>query len=106
VVLSPPLPTLADQAVIGDYAVARRSVRATRTERTELVRALGARCARMCDEVGATYVDLDPVSLGPDGEVSPLLVAPDPRDHHYDKVVYARWLARSLAPVLRYDLPD
>ena len=106
VVLSPPLPTLDDQSGIGEYASARRSVRATRRERTDLVRDLGARCAVMAEASGATYLDLDPDSLGPGGEVSPLLVAPDPTDHHYDKVVYARLLARRLAPVLGYELPD
>ncbi len=103
-VVSAPLPTLTDLTQIGDYAGQRRDIKATRPERTALARNLNARCAAMAREIDATFVDLDPASLGPDGEVSELLVGLDPRDHHYDAVVYARLLQRALAPVLGYRL--
>ena len=55
------------------------------------------RRARLATEsVGATYLDLDAKSLGPDGLVSPLLVQPFATDHHYDGVVYSRLLERTL----------
>jgi hypothetical protein len=104
VVLSAPLPTLVDLTNIGDYAGKRRDIKASRAERTALVRTLNQQCGEMARDVGATFVDLDSASLGPDGEVSELLVGIDPRDHHYDQVVYARLLQRALAPVLGYSL--
>ena len=102
VVLSAPLPTLVDLTNIGDYAGQRRDIKASRAERTALVRMLNEQCGAMARGLDATFVDLDPASLGPGGEVSELLVGADPRDHHYDQVVYAHLLQRSLAPVLGY----
>jgi hypothetical protein len=104
-VVSAPLPTLVDMAEIGDYASARREIRASRADRTAVARLLNERCGVMASDLGATFVDLDPDSLGPDGEVNGILMSPDPHDHHYDPVVYARLLQRHLAPVLGYELP-
>ncbi len=101
-VVSAPLPTLTDLTKIGDYAGQRRDITATRPERTALVRDLNGRCAEMARALDVRFVDLDPASLGLGGEVSELLVGIDPRDHHYDAVVYAHLLQRALAPALGY----
>jgi hypothetical protein len=106
VVVSAPLPTLEDSSKIGDYARLRRTITVPRGERTRLVRSLNAAVAEVCAAHDYVFVDLDDLSTGRDGQVSPLLVSADPHDHHYDPVMYSRLLQRALAQPLHYELPS
>jgi hypothetical protein len=96
IVVSAPLPTIRDNADFPDYAGLRREITATQEDRTALVIDFNRRARIATEAVGATYLDLDSQSLGPDGLVSPLLVKPFATDHHYDEDVYARLLQREL----------
>jgi hypothetical protein len=96
IVISAPLPTLGSNADFGDDANLRREIKASQEERTALVREFNARVQEASEAIGATYLNLDPMSLGSNGLVSPLLALQNQLDHHYDAVVYGRLLEASL----------
>ncbi len=97
IVVSAQLPTIRDNAQFPEYAGARRTITATQTERTDLVRRFNRRAREAVEGVGAAYLDLDETSLGPDGLVSPILVRQYATDHHYDGVIYARLIQQRLS---------
>lgn len=100
VVVSAPLPTIADGQEWGEVANLRREVRASQRERTELTLDFNAAVERWCWTNGCAFVDLDGESMGPDGLVRADLLHPDPLNHHYEPERYARMLAPRLEEVL------
>ncbi len=102
IVVSAPLPTMDDLSTVGEYAGLRREVRAGLSERMELTRELNRRIGALCAGLGLRFIDLDERSVGPDGRVHPLLMNPDPTDHHYDRVAFARMLERELGEVVGF----
>lgn len=102
IVLSAPLPTLPDRFEMTDEVSAmRRSVPQTQQERTRLTLDFNARVASACRQRGICHIDDRSASLGPDGCVLRHWQHPERPDHHYARPVYARWLARTLKPLLR-----
>ncbi|TFY99916.1 SGNH/GDSL hydrolase family protein [Ramlibacter rhizophilus] len=103
-VIGAPLPTLPDDFVPGDaVATTRRAVSMTQAERTALTLAFNDRVAAECRALGVPHLDDRAESLGAAGTVRREWVRPDMPDHHYHRFTYARWLARSLAPLLTDD---
>lgn len=98
--ISAPLPTIPDGHVFGAVADARKEVKATQSERTELTTRFNGRMREYCAARSFTYIDLDPESLGPDGIVHPRLLNPRASDHHYDPNVYAELIRTRLAECL------
>ena len=86
--------------VFGEVADARKEVKATQRERTELTTRFNGRMKAYCAEKSLTYIDLDPDSLGPDGLVDPRLLNPRSSDHHYDPAVYAELIGSRLGTCL------
>lgn len=97
VVLSAPLPTLADQAANQDPNVTmRQEVSASQLERTRLALRFNARIAEFCSERGIPYLSSDSAALGADGVVRRTWCRRDRPDHHYARLPYAWWLLRAL----------
>lgn len=102
VCVSTPLPTIRDGTVWGDVANKRRAVTATQRERTALTVAFNREMARFCRAENVTHINLDDLSLGPDGLVRGDLVNRNRANHHYDRRAYARLLSTHVGrPVLR-----
>lgn len=100
VVISAPLPTIPDENQCGEVANLRKEVKATQRERIQLTLDFNRRVAQACAAEGASFVDLDPLSLDANGLVKKELLNINPCDHHYDPLAYARLLARELERVL------
>lgn len=97
VVLSAPLPTLADQALNPDPDVRmRQEVSASQRDRTQLALRFNARVAAFCAARGIAHLSSDAAALGPDGVVRPSWCRHDRPDHHYARLPYAWWLVRAL----------
>lgn len=97
VVLSAPLPTLADQARNPDpEAKMRNEVSASQQARTELALRFNARVRDFCAERGIPYLSSDAAALGEDGLVRAAWCRRDRPDHHYARLPYAWWLVRAL----------
>lgn len=101
IVLSAPLPTLSDDFQPQDAAArTRRAVTMSQRERTALTLAFNDRVGQACHAIGVTYLDDRARSLGQDGLVRRKWVNKAFADHHYHRKIYARWLSRSLRPIL------
>ena len=101
VVLSAALPTLPDDFVPHDeVATTRKAVAMTQRERTALTLAFNDRVAAACRDPGVPHFDARRWSLGDNGIVRPGWVRADTADHHYDRKTYARWISRTLSPLL------
>lgn len=97
VVLSAPLPTLADQARNPDpEAKMRNEVSASQHARTALALRFNARVRGFCAERGVPYLSADEAALGKDGLVRAAWCRRDRPDHHYARLPYAWWLVRAL----------
>jgi hypothetical protein len=100
VCISAPLPTIRDGHPFGEVANARKEVKATQLQRTELTILFNSRMRAFCVERSLAFIDLDPVSLGPDGLVHPMLLNPSPTDHHYNPSLYAELIGTPLKTLL------
>lgn len=97
VVLSAPLPTLADQTRNPDpEAKMRNEVSASQKARTALALRFNARVRDFCAERGVSYLSSDAAALGEDGLVRAAWCRSDRPDHHYARLPYAWWLVRAL----------
>jgi len=101
VVLSTPLPTLKDGLEEGAVAKARSSIKTSQRQRTELTCWFNTEMELWCKNHAINYVNLDPVSKGPDGQLDPKLLHINPRDHHYNPNYYQKLLAKHLLPVIK-----
>lgn len=96
VVLSAPLPTLADGVVQGEVANLRREVTASRSERTRLTLQFNRRVALWCEAHGVEFIDLDVAALDAQtGLLRASLLNADPANHHYDRDGFFELLANS-----------
>lgn len=98
--ISTPLPTIRDGQDWGEVANIRKNVQTTQAERTRLTLEFNRRMRDFCKKNGIDHLSLDERSLGPDGLVSPHLLNPDPRNHHYAKDVYAEMMVGDLQRLL------
>ncbi len=99
IVISTPLPTISDNAV-GEVAHARREVKASQKERTELTLKFNSTIENFCKKNSIKYINLDNQSLGEDGLVKDCLKNPDPKDHHYDNKKYSKMIIKNLKAYL------
>ncbi len=101
IVLSAPLPTLPDTFSSGKEILTRRkSIPVSQLNRTELTLAFNDAMARLCSSQGIPYLDDRYESLGHDGLVKRVWLNHDRFDHHYNRRIYAKYLARKLEPLL------
>lgn len=100
-VLSAPLPTIADGQDWGEVANLRSEVTATQRERTDLTLEYNARLAAASGTVGATFVDVtSPMLDAGTGIIRADLLNVDRSDHHLDDERYADLIAPRLAAAL------
>jgi hypothetical protein len=100
IVVSVPLPTIKDDQDWGEIATARKSIKATQRQRTELTLSFNQQLKQLCKNRNLFYIDLDAESLGPDNLVTSNLLSKDKNDHHYDKSRYLTLILKSLKPLL------
>lgn len=101
IVISAPLPTLSDNVAIGKTADARKLVKASQIERTELTCWFNQNMEQWCINSDISYINLDCFSMGKDGLVDKKLIHPNPHDHHYNPTEYMALLEKNLLPVVR-----
>jgi hypothetical protein len=100
-VLSAPLPTVADGIRWGDVPNLRSEVTAPQRERTELTLTYNARLAERCLASGHRFVDVTSAQLDPKtGLIRRELLRPNPFNYHLDADRYARLIVRELGPML------
>ena len=99
VVVSAPLPTIKDNQDWGDVATARKDVKSSQHERTELTLRFNQAVKKFCIEHSIHFIDLDPESVGENGLVSDKLLNADPNDHHYNTCYYSSLLKPHLAQI-------
>jgi len=105
-VVSAPLPTIADDNDWGIVADLRKEVTVPQRQRTDLTLAFNREMEAFCRGHGIDYLNLDADCLGPDGIVRADLMNPNPLDHHYHKGRYVRLVARRLRPWFEEDGAD
>lgn len=98
IVMSCPLPTIPDDNAWGDVANLRKDIDTSQRQRTDLALGFNRAIADYCDAEGICFISLDEESLGDDGLVKRALLNPNPADHHYARLPYARLIARHLSP--------
>jgi hypothetical protein len=100
VCISAPLPTIRDENDWGEVADARKEVKATQLERTELTVLFNKRMQGFCEANGFNYLSFDNESIGEDGLIRAELYSADPYDHHYDFEKYADMIIKKLKDFL------
>ena len=94
-VISTPLPTI-DDSSRGEVAHARKEITASQVERTDLTIYFNTTIQNYCQQHGINYINLDKLSLGPNGIVKNELKNKKPTDHHYDSNKYALLIIQEL----------
>jgi hypothetical protein len=98
--ISTPLPTIEDDNDWGDIANARKEVKATQLQRTDLTLEFNQLMQTFCEENDLTYISLDRDSLGENGLVDSSLLNENCNDHHYNEKKYADLIIERLKPLL------
>ena len=103
IVLSPPLPTIDDDAKkIGKVARERISIAATQRERTQLTLRFTSELRARCALVGVTFLDVTSAQLDESsGLIRSDYLHRNPRNHHLADDAYSRLIAGQLQTVLR-----
>ena len=98
-VMSVPLPTIDDPSEWrGHVANARREVKATQLERTQLTLRYNQELARRCARVGVAFVDVTSEQMDPaTGLVHSRFIRPTKYDHHLAYLPFAELITRRLA---------
>jgi hypothetical protein len=100
IVISAPLPTIPDDAISGEVANLRKSIKATQFERTSLTKYFNQKMSELCIDFRYSFLNLDNLSTGDNGLVAPFLLNKDKTDHHYDKKEYLLLLIQGLREFL------
>tara|TARA_A100001015_G_scaffold275100_1_gene332085 strand:+ start:751 stop:1524 length:774 start_codon:yes stop_codon:yes gene_type:complete len=102
IVISTPLPTIADDNLWGEVANARKEVRTSQIERTKLTLDFNQEIREFCLNSQVTYISLDNESLGDNGVVKNELKNENSCDHHYSHEKYVNILAPKLKEILNH----
>lgn len=94
--LSAPLPTIRDGQEWGAVANARREVKASHMDRTQLTIRFNEGVREFCEKANIEYLDFDDESMGKDGLVDMRLLNSDPLDHHYEPCAYMEMMIPKL----------
>lgn len=100
IVISTPLPTIRDDADLGEVANLRREVKASQKERTELTLKFNRLIREFCEAEEIIFIDLDIESLGQDNIVDKKLLNKCKSNHHYDPTAYTKLLKAKLKEVI------
>lgn len=98
--ISTPLPTIKDEQDWGEIANARKEVKATQKQRTELTIEFNRIINEFCNKNQIFFIQLDNKSQDSTGIVSAELLNQDPNDHHYNDDKYADLLIPYLKNII------
>lgn len=98
--ISTPLPAIEDDNDWGEIANARKEVKATQLERTNLTLEFNKRMQKFCEANNMDYISLDRESLDDNGLLRLELLNSDRNDHHYDQNTYAKLILGKLERVI------
>lgn len=100
IVCSAPLPTISDGQQWGEVANARREVRASLRERTELTQRYNASLRSFCRDMGLSYLDFEAEILDSHtGVIMHTFLNENPLDHHLDSSALSSILATKLSEI-------
>lgn len=94
--LSTPLPTIKDGDTMGEVANARKEIKATQLQRTQLTLEFNDKMRNFCESKGIIYLSYDDESINADGIVAEYLLNDNSADHHYNNHVYAEMIIKKL----------
>lgn len=94
--VSTPLPTIRDGQNWGKIANARKDVKATQKQRTDLTLKFNEVIGNFCTENNIRFVSLDKKVLGENGILKPEFFHSDPNNHHYNPEIYSKMLIGEL----------
>jgi hypothetical protein len=100
IVASVPLLNIKDEQDWREIANARRSIKATKSQRTDLTLSFNQQLKQLCKSRNLFYMDLDAESLGSDNLIVSSLLSNNKNNLHYEKSAYLRLLLRYLKPLL------
>lgn len=100
IVISAPLPTIQDGQDLSEVAGARKEVRASLFERTQLTILFNLTVQKWCQVLDVAYINLDLDLISEFGTVDEAFINPEPTDHHYACGPYADLLAEKLRGVI------
>jgi hypothetical protein len=96
IVISTPLPTIQDNCNWGEVANARKEIKASQYDRTQLTLMFNIEMEKYCKQNNIVYVNLDHDCIGSKGIVKKELKNSDQNDHHYNQDKYASLLVKKL----------
>lgn len=102
--ISTPLPTIRDKQNWGKIANARKYVKATQKQRTDLTLRFNQIIGNFCGEKGILFVSLDEKSLDKNGTLKKELFHNNPNDHHYNSKTYSKMLIKELQKLIEPDI--
>lgn len=91
------MPTIKDGQDWGEIANARKEVKATQLQRTDLTIRFNQAIQQYCMTKNHTFISLDESSLDENGLVADFLINSCPNDRHYDQSNYANLLVKHLS---------
>ncbi len=95
--LSAPPPTITDGQTWGEIANARKGIKASQVERTELTLRYNRELEAMASELGLGFLDITSPLLDPEtGLVDDRFMNEDRLDHHLDSAGYSRVIVAAL----------
>jgi hypothetical protein len=106
IVLSAPLPTIGDLASewIGPVASARKDVKASQAQRTQLTMRFNELLVERCSALGATFIDATSAQLdSATGLIDSRYLRATNLDHHLATKPYASLISRALLPLWQAD---
>ncbi|MFZ2197966.1 MAG: hypothetical protein WAV13_09560 [Thermodesulfovibrionales bacterium] len=99
--ISTPLPTITDENIWGDIANARKDVKATQRQRTDLTIQFNKQMQEFCDRKRFIYLSFDNECIGENGLVAPWILNSNPNNHHYDRQKYADMIINRLRSIIK-----
>lgn len=100
-VIAAPYPTVDHiHGSVDEVLAMRAHVHATQRQRTDLTLEFNRRIGEWCTEHGIAQLDTAAEALGPDRFVKESWKVRGRLDHHYVRGRFARWMVRTLRPVL------
>ena len=100
-VISAPLPTIADNQAMGEVANARKEVKATQSERSDLTIEFNRLLRERCHTLGVGFIDVTSAQRDPsNGLIHQRFINPDGLDHHLNNAEYSHLILKEIRQVL------
>ena len=100
ILISTPLPVIADGNNWGEVAKLRKSVKTPLKERMNLTKDFNKKMSVFCQINSIKYVDLDNSLSTENGEIKSIFLNKNILDHHYDDQEYSKLICRKLKNII------